>query len=110
MSNIDRIKIGSQLDIGIRLDHFVTKNLTEYSRSQIQLLIRSGKILVNNKNCKTGYALELNDIISIFHPERKKELSTISPEPIDLEILYEDEDIAVINKPSFSFHNPHVKA
>ena len=100
MSNIDRIKIGSQLDIGIRLDHFLTKNLTEYSRSQIQLLIRSGKILVNNKNCKTGYALDLNDIISIFHPERKKELSTISPEPIDLEILYEDEDIAVINKPS----------
>jgi 23S rRNA pseudouridine1911/1915/1917 synthase len=100
VSNIDRIKIGSQSDIGIRLDHFLTKSLTEYSRSQIQLLIRSGKILVNNKNCKTGYALELNDIISILHPERKKEMFTISPEPMDLEILYEDEDIAVINKPS----------
>ena len=100
MSKIDRIKIGSQLDIGIRLDHFLTKSLTEYSRSQIQLLIRSGKILVNNKNCKTGYALELNDIISILHPEREKEMSTINPEPMDLEILYEDEDIAVINKPS----------
>ncbi|MFL3006844.1 MAG: RluA family pseudouridine synthase [Candidatus Neomarinimicrobiota bacterium] len=100
MNNIDRIKISSKLDIGFRLDHFLTKNLTEYSRSQIQLLIRSGKILVNNKNCKTGYALESNDTISIFHPERKKELSTISPEPMNLEILYEDEDIAVINKPS----------
>ena len=100
MSNIDRIKIGSQSDVGIRLDHFLTKSLTEYSRSQIQLLIRSGKILVNNKNCKTGYALELNDVISIFHPERKKEMSTINPEPMDLEILYEDEDIAVLNKPS----------
>ena len=100
MSNIDKIKIGSQLDIGIRLDHFLTKFLMEYSRSQIQLLIRSGKILVNNKNCKTGYALELNDIISISHPKRKKKVSTISPEPMDLEILYEDEDIAVINKPS----------
>ena len=99
MSKIDRIKIDSQLDTGIRLDHFLTKSLTEYSRSQIQLLIRSGKILVNNKNCKTGYALELNDIISILHPERKKEMSTINPEPMDLEILYEDEDIAVINKP-----------
>ena len=39
-------------------------------------------------------------MISILHPERKKEMSTISPEPMDLEILYEDEDIAVINKPS----------
>ena len=100
VSNIDRIKIGSQLDIGIRLDHFLTKTFTEYSRSQIQLLIRSSKILVNNKNCKTGYALELNDIISISHPKRKKRLSTISPEPINLDILYEDQDIAVINKPS----------
>lgn len=99
MSNLDRIKISSKLDIGIRLDHFLTKNLTEYSRSQIQILIRSGKVLVNNKNCKTGYALESNDTISIFYPE-KKELSTISPEPMNLEILYEDEDIAVINKPS----------
>ena len=69
MSNIDRIKIGSQLDIGIRLDHFLTKSFTEYSRSQIQLLIRSGKILVNNKNCKTGYALELNDQITINYPK-----------------------------------------
>ena len=86
VSNIDRIKIGSQLDIGIRLDHFLTKTFTEYSRSQIQLLIRSSKILVNNKNCKTGYALELNDIISISHPKRKKRLSTITPEPINLDI------------------------
>ena len=100
MNNIDRIKISSKLDIGIRLDHFLTKNLTEYSRSQIQLLIRSGKILVNNKNCKTGYALESNDIISILHPEGQKELSDINPEPMNLDILYEDEDIAVINKPS----------
>ena len=100
MSKIDRIKISSKLDIGIRLDHFLTKNLTEYSRSQIQLLIRSGKILVNNKICKTGYALEPNDIISIRLPERKKELYTISPESMNLEILHEDEDIAVINKPS----------
>ena len=100
MSNIDRIQISTQLEVGIRLDHFLTKTLTEHSRSQIQLLIRSGKILVNNKNCKTGYSLELNDIISILHPERQKELSTITPEPMNLEILYEDEDIAVINKPS----------
>ena len=100
MNNIDRINISSKLDIGIRLDHFLTKNFIEYSRSQIQLLIRSGKILVNNKNCKTGYALESNDIISILHPERQKELSNINPEPINLDIMYEDEDIAVINKPS----------
>ena len=79
MSNIDSIEISTQLDIGIRLDHFLTKILTEYSRSQIQLLIRSGKILVNNKNCKTGYSLELNDTISILHPERQKDLSTIIP-------------------------------
>ena len=74
MSKIDRIKIGSQLEIGIRLDHFLTKSLTEYSRSQIQLLIRSGKILVNNKNCKTGYALELNDIMIFFIQKGKRDV------------------------------------
>ena len=100
MTNIEKIKISSQSDIGIRLDHFLVQYFTEFSRSQIQLLIRSGKILVNDKHCKTGYSLELNDIINIFFPQERKQPPSIIPEPMNLDILYEDEDIAVINKPA----------
>ena len=100
MNNIDTIKIGSKDDAGTRLDHFLAKSLSDHSRSKIQYYIRSGKILVNNNYCKTGYALELNDLISMSFPDEKSDQSLITPEPMNLDILFEDEDIAVINKPS----------
>ena len=99
--NIDNFKIILQSDIGVRLDHYITNKLPKYSRSKIQNLIRSNKILVNSKQCKTGYRLELNDFITINHPPEKEEgYSKITPEPINLNILFEDEDIAIIDKPS----------
>ena len=99
--NIDNFKIILQLDIGVRLDHYLTNKLPKYSRSKIQYLIRSSKILVNSKQCKTGYRLELNDFITINHPpEKKKDILKITPEPMNLNILFEDEDIAIIDKPS----------
>ena len=54
MKNLEKIQISSTEVIGTRLDHFLTKELNSYTRSQIQFLIRSGDILVNDKNCKTG--------------------------------------------------------
>ena len=99
--NIDNFKIVLQSDIGARLDHYITNKFPKYSRSRIQNLIRSSKILVNSKQCKTGYRLELNDFITINHPPEKEEgYSKITPEPINLNILFEDEDIAIIDKPS----------
>ena len=100
MNRLDKIKITSSAYLGMRLDHFLASKLSKYSRSQIQLLIRSGNILVNEKNCKTGYALELNDQIIINYPDRVDETYFINPEPMVLDLLFEDEDIAVINKPS----------
>ena len=100
VNKFERIQISSSADLGMRLDHFLRNNLNNYTRSQIQLLIRSGNILVNEKNCKTGYALELNDQIIINYPEEEIESSILNPEPMILDILYEDDDMAVINKPS----------
>ena len=71
--NIDNFKIILQSDIGVRLDHYITNKLPKYSRSKIQNLIRSNNILVNSKQCKTGYRLELNDFITINHPPEKEE-------------------------------------
>jgi len=99
--DIDNFKINFQPDIGVRLDHYLTNKLPKYSRSRIQNLIRSNKILVNSKQCKTGYRLELNDIITInYPPEREEGYSKITPEPMNLNILFEDEDLAIIDKPS----------
>ena len=99
--NIDNFKIILQSDIGVRLDHYISNKLPKYSRSKIQNLIRSNNILVNSKQCKTGYRLELNDFITINYPPEKEEgYFKITPEPINLNILFEDEDIAIIDKPS----------
>ena len=93
------IKIISISDIGKRLDHYLTLKLKIYSRSQIQSWIRSGNVLVNNKTCKTGCSLELNDCININIPELEFDHGFIKPEPIKLNILHEDDEIIVINKP-----------
>ena len=97
----DIIKIRLKPDVGMRLDHYLANKFTKYSRSRIQYLIRSSKILINSNQCKTGYRLELNDLITINHPHEKEEgYSKITPEPMNLNILFEDEDLAIIDKPS----------
>lgn len=99
--SIDSLKVILQLHVGVRLDHYLTNKFPKYSRSKIQNLIRSSKILVNNKQCKTGYRLELNDLITINHPHLQEEgYSKITPESMNLNILFEDEDLAIIDKPS----------
>ena len=74
--------------------------IPKYSRSKIQSWIRTGCILVNNQNVKTGYSLELNDQIQIRLPKIDESLKNIKPEEIKLDILYEDNDLVVINKPA----------
>ncbi len=82
---------------GKRLDHFLTQTM-EASRSQIQRLIKQGAITLNGKQVKSGEMLESGD--SIFYPEI--ELSAyvkVGVAPV-LDILYEDDDLLVINKPA----------
>ena len=82
---------------GIRLDLFLSEKLPEISRSFLQKKIKEGNVLVNQKVSKAGLKLEKMDLVTVFW-EPPKELS-IEPEDIPLDILYEDEDIIVINKP-----------
>ena len=85
--------------IGKRIDVFLQKNITDKSRAFIQKLVDDGNIFVNNKICnKPSLKLKGNEIIEITIP--KEEVKEILPENIPLNIVYEDEDIAVINKPS----------
>lgn len=84
-------------DSGIRLDQFISKKLPEVSRSFLQKKIKNGEILVNDKLGKAGLKLSTGDKIDVtIEPPKEPE---ILPENISLDILYEDQDIIVVNKP-----------
>ncbi|MDD7403055.1 MAG: RluA family pseudouridine synthase [Butyribacter sp.] len=84
-------------ETGVRLDQFLVQKLPEITRSFLQKRIKEGKVLVNGKNAKAGNKLSQNDCV-VITLEPPKELA-IEPENIPLDILFEDEDIIVINKP-----------
>ena len=87
----------SEADAGKRLDVFVADSSKEMTRSRIQRLLEEGNLLVNGKILKAGYKLKAGDEVVLTVPEAK-ELNA-RPEKMDLEIVYEDDDIAVVNKP-----------
>ena len=80
-----------------RLDLFLLEKFPEHSRSHLQKMIEDGTILVNDKLAKSGYKLRGGESITIFESESQN--SGYEPENIPLDILYEDADIIVINKP-----------
>ena len=80
-----------------RIDKYLANN-TELSRTLISKMIDEEFILVNNKKTKNNYKVKDNDII-LVDESFKKEVEIV-PEKIDLDIVYEDEDIIIINKPS----------
>lgn len=103
---IQKFKV-SESDINKRLDVFLNENLEDISRSQISLLNENKKIFVNQKVQKNGYKLCKDDEI-LIEIEPKKEFS-FKPENIELDIVYEDDDLVVINKPQGLCVHPSVK-
>ncbi len=82
-----------------RLDKFLVSHFTDQSRSRIQDLIKQGCVLVNDQEVtKTGYQLEGGVHVTIKIPEVKP--SGLIPENIPLDIVFENDDLAVINKPA----------
>ncbi len=80
-----------------RLDHYLTERLSNLTRSRIKHLIVDGLVLVNDRKVKAGASLRAGDRIVVEIPPPP--LVTLTPETIDLEVLYEDDDIVVVNKP-----------
>ncbi len=81
---------------GLRLDKALA-DLTNMSRSQANLAIKEGTVLVNGRTQKAKYNVKTGDIISYEEP--KEEVLDYLAEDIPLDIIYEDQDVAVINKP-----------
>ena len=86
--------------LGERLDQFLSLQLNQYSRSKIQSWIHSGNVLVNGQFHKKNYLLAEDDKITVCPPNEEQNPVNLTPEPIDINIVYEDEEIAVIDKPS----------
>lgn len=95
-----------------RLDMYLSEHeFASKSRSYVQNLIKDKHILVNDQKVKTGYLLKTGDIITIFEVEPVT--LDIKPVDLDLDIVYEDDDLLVINKPvglvvhpASSYHEP----
>lgn len=83
-------------EAGERIDKFLTKEIPQYSRNYFLKLIKGEKILVNGQAIKASYILKHDDRISIDLAEEK--IMGILPEKIDLDIIFEDDNVLVINK------------
>lgn len=82
---------------GVRIDKYLTEVLPDFSRSRVQQLIEEGYVEVNDLETKSNYKVKTGDIVSAEWPE--DEALEVEAEEMDLDILYEDSDIIVINKP-----------
>ena len=91
-------------DIGKRLDAFLTENVDGWSRSRLRRLIDEGDVLVNSQATKPSYKLRETDEIDVELVELPT--ARFEPENIPLDIVYEDEHLAVINKPAGMIVHP----
>src|SRR5262245_29666589 len=85
-------------DQGLRLDVFLTQRLKNITRSQVQMLNRSGAIRVEGRQDKSGYRIRAGETVDV-------DLQSVQPIPLTaeqlpLQIYFEDEDLAVIEKPA----------
>jgi 23S rRNA pseudouridine1911/1915/1917 synthase len=83
---------------GQRLDRYVAQMVTDLSRSRVQRLIEEGLITVNGGTAKPSYRLEIGDLVVVHVPPA--EAVEVRPETIPLDVVYEDADIIVVNKPA----------
>jgi 23S rRNA pseudouridine1911/1915/1917 synthase len=93
-----RIYTATQADTGRRLDALLPEKYADFSRSQVQKAIKQGMITVNGKRPKPSHAVAAGDGIVIIVPE--PEPAVAEAQDIPLDILHEDDDVIVINKPS----------
>ncbi len=87
-----------------RLDLFISEKIPDLSRSHIQKLIEEGLVKVNNNTAKSGYKIKKNDGISILLPEPVE--TKVKPEDIKLNVVFEDNDLIVVNKPQGMVTHP----
>ena len=98
-----KLRFEAAEDSGVRVDRYLS-DVSDLSRSRVQALVKDGLITVNGKPVKSSYAVCAGDIIEADVPEDQP--MDLQPENIPLDILYEDEDVIVINKPKGMIVHP----
>ena len=86
-----------QEDCGQRIDKYLTARMTDFSRARIQKLLDEGQVMVNNKIVKANHKLKLDEEVFIEIPDPIE--VEIVAENIPLDIVYEDKELLIINKP-----------
>lgn len=83
--------------VGVRIDKWLSENIEDLSRSSVQKLLKEGNILINSCAVNKNYKLRSNDVIDINIPDPV--MLDVVPQNIPIEIVYEDDDLLVVNKP-----------
>lgn len=83
----------------LRIDKFLTARIEYATRNKIQLAIDAGMVTVNGKAIKSNYKIKPGDEV-IVYTDQEPDVSDIVPEPIELNIVYEDDQLLVVNKPA----------
>ena len=94
-----------ELNESERIDNYLTNVSKDLSRSKIQSKIKNGEVKVNNKTVKPSYILKFSDIVE-FEDKIIENIIEIPPENLPIEIIWEDENMAVVNKPAGILTHP----
>jgi 23S rRNA pseudouridine1911/1915/1917 synthase len=89
----------SEEDAGTRLDHFLVARIPDVSRVRVQQLVEQGKVLVNERTSKASLKLKGSEVIEIIGTIESAPVKAI-PEDIPLDVVFEDKELAVVNKPA----------
>ena len=84
-------------DSGTRLDAYIASKLDKLSRTSVKRLVEEGHIKVNGSVQKVSYKVQENDVIEVTEPEAKE--LDLKAQDIPIDVVYEDSDIIVVNKP-----------
>ena len=99
-------KISKDEPSGVRLDKYLSDKLPDLTRSRLQRLIKDGAVLVNGSSAKVSTKLSAGDRIFLTMPEPEE--FSAKPENIPLDILYEDDDLLIVNKPKGMVVHPAI--
>ncbi|MCE5037842.1 RluA family pseudouridine synthase [Staphylococcus auricularis] len=90
-------KIDNEAYVGQRIDKCLTAFNQDWSRTQIQDMVKEGHVTVNGKLIKSNYKMKQDDVIVVNEPEVVE--ADIEPENLNLDVYYEDDDVAIVYKP-----------
>jgi len=84
----------------LRIDKFLHDRIEKISRSKVQTAIKAGSVLVNDREVKSNHKVLPGEVIKVIIPEPPRDYTEIFPENIELDVVYEDEYLMVVNKPA----------